>query len=155
MEKFEKLTSEKALSLKNKYIFHGSPKKFDICFPNQAVCESGNPENLENAIYGSSEIDFAVLFAFNKIPIGKNSGWRANTKDGKSKATLFNLKIDLDAKGYLYCFKKENFVATKDGGIQFISKTPQNPEIVLELEFKDFSQLFEVSNKNFDERNQN
>ena len=62
----KKLNRNTLKSLEGKYIFHGSPTLFDVCKPNQAKDYNGNSDNEKFAIYGSMELDFSVLFAFDK-----------------------------------------------------------------------------------------
>lgn len=114
--------------------------------PQQARCESKNPLNEQNAIYGSNSLRFALLFAFEKLP--KNScSWAVINENGTRFGELRDSTyIDENAKGYIYCYDKSKFQETKHGSSQFVCFHDLAPQRIIEVEYKDYKDLF-VSDK--------
>ena len=142
----QEISKEELLKLKDKFIFHGSPTLFDICKPHQAKCDTGKKENSQFAIYGSSELTFAILFAFEKQPKSKYK-WSANTaKDGSCYAILEEgTYVDEDAFGHIYCFDKTKFEPTAPGSHQQVCKKQLAPAKIYKIYYKQFSELFQQS----------
>ena len=141
----KEISKTELLLLKDKYIFHGSHVLFDVCKPHQARCNSKNAENEQFAIYGSSSLEFAILFAFEKLPKTKFS-WEASVDDnGQSYGILKDgTYITQEDFGYIYCFDKTNFKPTTEGGVQYVCKTEQKPVAIYKVYYKDFKELFET-----------
>ena len=149
-----KLSRSELKKLEGNYVFHGSPTLFEEAMPHQATDYGNNPDNEHFAIYGSMELDFSIIFAFEKLPKARNH-WRVVHVGGKRVGNKYvggrcvgeldkNTHIAEDAKGYLYCFDKKHFQPTTEGGRQYVCKYPVAPEIVSEVEYKDYMDLFEV-----------
>ena len=153
----ETFTRETLKTISKRYIFHGSPKLIKELAPHQARCASGKEQNLHNAVYGSSAPEFAIVFAFEKTPTTENlkeSGWTVSTPSNKAKpdspwATLYKMKIEENAKGFLYYFPKEKFSRSSPGSIQLICQESIAPEKVFQINYKDFEYLFKLSDKPF------
>ena len=138
----EILAKEELLKLNGKYIFHGSPVLFNICKPHKAHCGTRSKENEQMAIYGSDDINFAVLFSFKKLHQNRSS-WSANYVDGEWRGILYNgTYIDNDDCGYLYLFDKSNFAPTIEGGSQFVCKKAIKPIKIIKVFYKDFKERF-------------
>ena len=136
------MTKKQLNSLVGEYIFHGSPKLFEICKPHQATCESKNSDNEKNAIYGTNELDFAVVFAFEKLPLN-GCHWRVVHVGDRCIAELDkDTYIDANSKGYLYCFNKNKFKQVSVGSRQYICEEIISPDMVVKLQYKDFKNLF-------------
>lgn len=124
------------------YIFHGSVNLFDIAKPHKAKCDTKNPKNEQFAIYGSTDLRFAVLFSFPKMPL-KNYAWGVRLKEGKFVGVLNNnTYIEENAKGYIYCFNKKHFKPIEKGSSQYVCKYELCPEYVFEIKYKDFKDCF-------------
>ena len=137
-----KLSRKELKALEGKYIFHGSPILFDVCKPHKATCKTGNLDNEKNAVYGALELDFALVFAFEKLP-SDNNHWRVVHIGGKCVAELDkDTRIAEDAKGYLYCFNKNGFKPTAKGSRQYVCQEAIAPEIIAQVEYKDYQDLF-------------
>ena len=133
---------EEIFDMKDKYIFHGSHSLFKICKPKQAHCDTHAKENELNAIYGSDDINFAVLFAFEKLP-KEHYSWSADYIDGEWQGVLYNdTYIDKDDYGYLYLFEKSDFAPTSKGSCQFVCKRPLKPIKTIKVFYKDFQDRF-------------
>lgn len=142
MDKFSVISKEKLVELKGKYIFHGSPILFDICKPHNAKCNSKNPLNEQNAIYGSDNLEFAILFAFAKLPKDKFH-WCAVSDDIGFYAELHGeTYIDDNAQGYIYCFDKNNFEQIKENDVQYVCYKELEPLCVHKIFYKDYKNLF-------------
>ena len=140
--KVENLSKEELLSLKDDYIYHGSHTLFDVCKPQQSHCETHAVENEQNAIYGSDNILFSILFAFRKLP-SEHFSWSASVIDNRWCGVLYDQTyIDKDDFGYIYCFEKSHFEQTSPGGNQFVCKTPLQPKRVIKVYYSDFKDLF-------------
>ena len=137
-----KCPKQELLKLKNKYIFHGSHSLFDVCKPQKAKCDTHAKENELNAIYGSDDINFAVLFAFEKLP-KEHFSWSANYIDGEWRGVLYDdTYINNNDFGYLYLFDKSNFVPTREGSCQFVCKKALKPIKIIKVFYKDFKERF-------------
>ncbi len=143
--KVKEITKEKLLLLKNRFIFHGSHTLFNVCKPHQARCETKKQENEQFAIYGSSCLEFALLFAFEKLPRNKFS-WSADVDDNGQAYGLLKggTYIAEDDFGYIYCFSKDKFLPTSEGSMQYVCKQEQSPVAVYKVYYKDFTDLFET-----------
>ena len=51
--------------------------------------------------------------------------------------------IDENAKGYVYCYDKSKFQETEKGSMQFVCYKPLKPEMVVEVYYTDYKELFE------------
>lgn len=140
--KIEKITRDELFKLENDYIFHGSPKLFEIGKPHKAKCDTKNPLNEQTAIYGANDLRFAIIFAFEKLPRERFS-WRAVNVNGEYIAELRDdTYIDENAKGYLYCYDKTKFKPSSEGSAQHICTEELKPLKVVEIEYKDYADLF-------------
>jgi len=138
----EKISRENLFKLENDYIFHGSPKLFDVAKPHHAKCDSKNPLNEQTAIYGANDLRFAIIFAFEKSP-RQNYSWTAEKENGVYVGKLENgTYVDENAKGYLYCFEKSKFTPTSQNGEQYVCMEELKPQRIFELSYKDFSDFF-------------
>jgi len=100
------------------------------------------------AVYGTNNIEFALLFSFEKLP--KNDfSWSASFESGKHCAKLFNSTyIDENAFGYIYALDKKYFTNTESiGGIQYICKHSLKPKQIYKVYYKDFKDYFKNINK--------
>lgn len=142
MNNVKEISKLDLLKIKDEYIFHGSPKLFDNCKPHKAKCASHNPLNEQKAIYGTNNIEFAILFAFEKLPSDKYD-W-CTVYDGKSYYAELHDKtyIEDNAFGYIYCFNKVEFNPIKDGSVQYVCKHNLNPVLIYKIYYKDFKELF-------------
>lgn len=141
----QEISKEELLKLKGKYIFHGSPTLFDVCQPHLANCNTGKKENNQFAIYGSSNLSFSILFAFQKQPKERYSWHTSKERDqnGNFYAILEDgTYINEDAFGYLYCFEKAQFTPTEEGGHQYVCNKPLKPTKIYKIHFKQFSNQF-------------
>lgn len=146
--KVEELKKDELLELKGKYIFHGSITLFDEAKPHQARCSTKNPENEQFAVYGSPDLEFAILFAFPKLP-EKEYNWSADHTDNGYVGVLHNKTyIDDNAYGYVYCFDKSKFKPTREGSSQFVCEENIVPEMVVKVWYKDFKELFVKEHSN-------
>lgn len=128
--------------LKDKFIFHGSHHLFDICKPQKAKCDTHAKENELTAIYGSDDINFAVLFAFQKLP-KEHYSWSANYVNGEWRGFLYDdTYIDNNDYGYLYIFNKSDFAPTSKGSSQFVCKKALKPIKIIKVFYKDFKERF-------------
>lgn len=141
----KKISKTELLLLKDKYIFHGSHALFDVCKPHQAKCETKRKENEQFAIYGSSSLEFAILFAFEKLPKTKYS-WSADVgDDGKPFGLLKEgTYIAEEDFGFIYCFDKAKFKPTTAGSMQYVCKQELAPVAIYKVYYKDFKELFEI-----------
>lgn len=138
----KKTTREELFKLGDKYIFHGSPILFNKAKPHRSKCDSKNPLNEQNAIYGSDDLRFAIIFAFEKLP-KNNYSWAAVSHNGEYVAELRNgTFIDENARGYVYCFDKTKFLETEKGSAQYVCYEELEPEMILEIEYIDYQDLF-------------
>lgn len=136
------VSKSKLLEIKNKYIFHGSPTLFSVCKPHKAKCESKNPLNEQNAIYGTNNLEFAILFAFEKLPIDKYD-WCTVYDGNNYYAELHDdTFVDNDACGYIYCFEKEEFHSIKECGVQYVCDHELEPIKIYKIFYKDYKELF-------------
>ena len=136
------LTKEQIKELQGKYIFHASPILFEVAKPHQAKCYSKKKDNEQFAIYGSPDLNFSIVFAFEKLPKEKFK-WSCKYVNGKFMGVLSDeTYIAEDAKGYLYCFNKTHFRETEKGSVQYVSKQELKPELVVEVYYKDFKNNF-------------
>lgn len=144
--KVEKISRKELFKIENDYIFHGSPTLFTVGKPHKAKCDTKNPSNEQNAIYGANDLRFAIIFSFEKLP-RENFSWRAISYNGKYVAELRDdTYIDENAKGYLYCYDKTKFKPTSEGSSQYVCFKELKPKKVFEILYKDFKDLF-VKNK--------
>ena len=138
----EKIKRDELFKLEKEYIFHGSPKLFEIGKPHKAKCNTKNPVNEQNAIYGANDLRFAIIFAFEKLPSERFS-WAAVNENGKYIAELRDdTYVDDNAKGYLYCYDKSKFKPTSQGSAQHVCMEELKPIKVFEIEYKDYVDLF-------------
>lgn len=144
MADVEILTKKELLKLNGKYIFHGSHALFDVCKPHKASCGSHKKENEQNAIYGSDNLTFAALFAFEKQP-REHYSWRVDFCDGKWLGILSDNSFIKDNDfGYLYLFNKSLFVPTEVGGSQFVCKKEALPQRIIKIFYSDFKDQFKT-----------
>ena len=140
--KVEKIKRDELFKLERDYIFHGSPKLFEIGKPYKAKCNTKNPVNEKNAIYGVNDLRFSIIFAFEKLPRERFS-WAAVNENGKYIAELRDdTYVDDNAKGYLYYYDKSKFKPTSQGSAQHVCMEELKPLMVVEIKYKDYSDLF-------------
>lgn len=138
----EILSKEELLMLSGKYIFHGSHALFEVCKPHKAQCGTHMAENEQTAIYGSDDLNFSVLFAFEKLP-SEHFSWSADFVDGKWVGKMFGgTYIDDNDYGYLYVFDKAHFTPTNAGGSQFVCKKEIRPLKIIKVFYKDLKDHF-------------
>ncbi len=140
--KVSKITRDELFKLKDKYVFHGSTMLFNKAKPQQAKCDTKNPLNEQVAVYGAKDLRFAIIFAFEKLP-KQNFSWAAVNYNGEYVAELKNgTYIDESAKGFIYCFDKSKFQETQKGSNQYVCYEEIEPEIIFEIEYIDYKDLF-------------
>lgn len=152
----ETISKSELLKLKDDYIFHGSPALFEECKPHQSKDSRHIKGNEHFAIYGSNNLSFAILFAFEKLP-HTTASWSAQCDEfGNYFASLYEgTYIEESAYGYLYCFDPKYFQPIKKGDCQYICKTSLTPKRIFKIYYKDYQQLFEDTAYGlFDECNQ-
>lgn len=143
MNSIPTISKDELISLNGKYIFHGSHTLFDVCKPHLAKCESKRPENEHFAIYGSNNLTFALLFAFEKLPKNKLHWTAKHDASGNFYGVLKEgTYIAEDDFGYLYCFDPSYFTPTDNQGFQYICEKEIQPLKVFKVAYKDYNYLF-------------
>lgn len=138
----EKITREELLKLEKDYIFHGSPTLFKKAKPHQAKCVTKNPLNEQVAVYGSNNLRFAIIFAFEKLP-KQCFSWSAVNYNGEYFAELKDgTYVDDNAVSYIYLFNKSRFKETKKGSNQYVCYEDIEPERIFKIEYKNYKDLF-------------
>ena len=138
----EEISKSELLKLKEKYIFHGSSKLFDECLPHQATCSTDNSLNKQNAVYGTSDLRFAILFCFEKLPVDKFD-WAVVSYNGVRVGELYDgTYIEENSYGYLYCFNKNDFAICENKGVQYVCEHSVIPKKVYKVFYKDYKDLF-------------
>ena len=148
MSKLEKLV-EKG------YVLHGSKSKFDIAKPNKKarVPEGGGQLN---AIY-TTDIPLISMFKSitrpQKTPAKKGvAGWRIfKNRNVRFRLTPNYLKYDGFGDGYVYAFKKEDFVKDKKIPHEFYSKERQRPKYTFLVKPEDFLKFAKITKWKKDE----
>lgn len=136
---FIEISREELYKLKNKYIFHGSPKLFDTCLPHQAHCDTKIESHLQFAVYGTSDLQFAICFSLAK---GCGYAWEVFEKNGEYCAHIkSSVHLPKNKFGYLYCFEKSDFVISCNDSIQFYSKKELTPIKIYKIYYKDYKDI--------------
>lgn len=134
------ISREELFKLSNKFIFHGSNKLFDLCIPSQAYCNTGIVENRKYAVYGTSDIRFAICFALSK---GIDTSWEVFEKESSYCAHIHSkTKFKNNKVGYLYLFDKKDFTNTREESIQFFCNHPVKPVKIYKILYKNYEDLF-------------
>jgi len=140
----------KNLEAEGKYVFHGSENPdISALEPRQAytVVEGQKVEDEKPAVHASPLSDVAILMSLINLkncPHGFDSGFHSN-QEGKlvMHATQEALdQLDSDSRGYVYVFKKEDFVPR--GRTQAISYQEVKPVQIIEVTKEDLSEEIEV-----------
>jgi hypothetical protein len=141
-----------------KYLFSGSPLLLDYLEPQLAKDENHNPLNEDNAVYLTSSLTIASIYAFgdNLKPQDSNYPveYATNRVNGLPYVELLNANLDDDLEGYLYVFKNNaSFIHNGGPSLQYRSHNKIKPYDIIKIKFKDFKQFYNI--KNIEQSNKN
>lgn len=121
----------------DKYLFHGSPYKFDTLIPNQAI-DSMFEAGCQFAVYATSNKYMAICFALGNVE-EKEDAERIMMPEYGNKMVFKNCHPNYGQKGYVYVLDKELF--THAMGSQYVSYENVRPIDIIEINVDDYLDL--------------
>jgi len=130
------------------FLFHGSPKLFEIAETRLSHDSNGNNVNIDNAVFVTSSFLVAAAYAFKDSIKANSNGLHYNfsiNHDGTFPVmTMENVNIDEDICVYVYVFKNDDaFKNDPIGSLQYKSYRDLIPIDVVKIYYKDYMQYYE------------
>lgn len=130
------------------FLFHGSPKLFEIVKQRLSHDSNGNSVNIDNAVFVTSSFLVATSYAFKDTIKENSSGLHYNfniNHDGTFPVMeMENVNVDENIYGYIYVFKNDGtFKNEPVGSLQYKSYNNLKPIDVIKIYYKDYVQYYE------------
>ena len=130
------------------FLFHGSPRLFEIVERRLSNSSDGNAVNIDNAVFTTSSFLVASAYAFKDTIKANSSGLHYNFNinyDGTFPIMeMENVNINEEIYGYVYVFKNEgNFKNEPVGSLQYKSHNDIKPIDIVKIYYKDYMQYYE------------
>ncbi len=130
------------------YLFHGSPKRLDKLIPITSHDSDANTNNIATAIFLFPSFLKSTPYAFKDTikEKSKNLKWNFIIPNDNSYPlmTMENVIIDEDIIGYIYVFKKENYMIKDNDSYQYKCFKELKPIDIIEVCYKDYKKYYEV-----------
>ena len=135
-----------------KYMFHGSPKKLTILNPILSHDSDDNKDNIAEAIFLFPSFIKCTPYAFkdtikeNSKKLGMHYDFNIPNDDEYPLMTMKNVSINKNIKGYIYVFKYDDTMIKDKYSYQYKCYQKLIPIDVVEVNYKDYEQYYEVVN---------
>lgn len=123
----------------DRYLYHGSPFKFETVCPRQAY-DTKYESGCQKAIYATDNIDMAICFALGVE--GEENCERTMEPEYGMKMIFKKCHPRYGQKGYIYVLDKKEFVHAM--GNQWVSDKAQTPIDVIEIDVDDYADKYSI-----------
>lgn len=133
------------------YLFHGSPKRFDVIEQRQAHDSNGNSENEDYCVFLTSSFIIASAYAFkDKIKeLSNGLEWNFDigydSKNKKVDIKFENVNIDDNIYGYIYVFPYNKSYNHHEDSIQYKCYENIKPIDIVKVKFADFKDYYSIN----------
>lgn len=139
------------------YLFHGSPNKMNKVVPKQSHDSNGIDNNIANAVFLFPSFLKATPYAFKDTIKANSNGLHWNfiipNSNDYPLMIMENVNIESDIIGYIYVFKKDNDMVKDDNSFQYKCYKELIPIDVIEVNYSDYSNYYEVKNNEYKSSN--
>lgn len=131
-----------------KYLFHGSPIPLTEIKPMQSHDDSGNKNNIEEAVFLFPLFEKSVPYAFKDTIKSQNkySKFIISNHNDDVLMTMENVGVDDELEGYIYVFENNEKIKKDERSLQYKSYDSLKAIDVIKVKYGNFKDRFEIIN---------